>query len=202
MLKKAWLRILAYCRYYKQGYPLTQLRLFRKEYKKPITRYKLYRRSRVSSLREHWGQTNPLAEISTNWSKLTKKMEYVLLDGRYDKLYNPQLRRVIICDLDYVPKEEEMSSYPFCKTIKEDGEGELKIMVYHNPDDYNYAHSQIECYLTTPDGKYNNSRIPHKDYDSYPLNKELAGLKKKYKAHLLYHFAEHKDYILPLKHTA
>ena len=194
MSKKTWLKCLAYYNYWREGYPLTQIRFFRKTYSYPIEHGRLYRRSKALVGKEHWNQTIILGELSCNWSMFCKKLQYVLLTSGFDNLYNPTQRRVLICDLDAIPTEEEKDSFPFCKTINSEAEGELRIMVCHKPDENNYSHCHIDCYLTTYDGAYQDCLIAHEDYDKYPLKKQLSGLRRKYKAHLLYHFNEHVDY--------
>lgn len=184
-------RILQLYHYKKKGIPFYLLSLSLKN-RGIIENGKLYRRSKKHPPEDHWNETR-LGEISTNWNRYCKDPYYVLYNVSSDKpLVLPEYKRVIICNLDAY-NDNSSESYPFAKILK-DEKGQLEIRVEHAPLAYNYSHSNVNCYLTTIDNQYNNSRVPHDGYDKHPLKKNLRGLRNKYKAHLMYHFNNYLDF--------
>jgi hypothetical protein len=159
----------------------------------------LYRRSKVLTKEDHWNHTR-LGEISTNWSKLCKSPKDVLFDStsenvfdRTTKLIHQNQCRVYICDLE-VFNENYPDHHPFINTI-EFNQDLLRIEVVHNQNLLNYPHTDINCYLTTKDGRYKDEIILAENWEKSPIkSKELKGLRNKYKTHLIYHFGNYKDY--------
>lgn len=177
--------------YKKKGIPFYLLSLSLKN-RGIIKKGKLYRRSKKHTPENHWNETR-LGEISTNWSYYCKNPFHVLYNVSTNKpLILPDYQRVLICNLDS-QNDKLPENYPFSKILK-DEKGELHVNVEHAPINYNYSHANINCYLTTFDGEYNNFLVPHDGYNNHPLAKKLKGLRSLYKAHLMYHFSEFQDY--------
>ena len=158
----------------------------------------LFRRSKKIDIDSHWNDTR-LGEISTNWSYLCKSPKDVLYDSseknlleKKSTLINEDKRRVYSCNLDSFV-EEQKDNYPFNKTI-EFQENTLRINIIHNKTLCNYAHADINCYLTTKDGEHINELVGYEEWNKHPLNKKYKGLRNLYKVHLIYHFSEYEDF--------
>lgn len=174
-----------------KGIPERLLRKGRSPFQGVITTGILYRRSHKIESEQHWNQTR-LGGISCNWSKYCQLPQDVLYDCRSNSdALKTEHKRVISCNLD-ANNEEFPENYPFSKVIEHDN-NKLDIRVLHAPEECNYPHSNIDCFLTTSDGCYNESIVKPEEYNSHPLKKNLRGLRNKYKAHLIYHFSEFID---------
>jgi hypothetical protein len=182
----------------KKGGP-THLIGLRKKNIGVITTGTLLRRSKKIEASEHWSETR-LGEISTNTSLFCKSPKDVLYDSSIRNLlrWNSNLihkdqLRVYSCDLEeYVESKKEF--YPFNKTIafRDDF---LNIIIMHNKTACNYPHTDINCFLTTKDGKFNNEIVRAKDWKRHPFSsKKFKGLRGMYKTHLIYHFSNIQDF--------
>ena len=100
-------------------------------------------------------------------------------------LYNPKYSDVLVFDTALYQAEELPA-----KVISDDAGNKLEVYIEHDPLRLNYAHCNINCYLTTIDGEFEKSLVKAEDYRKHPLNKKLKVLKNDYKALLAYWFQQ------------
>jgi ribosomal protein L25 (general stress protein Ctc) len=64
----------------------------------------------------------------------------------------------------------------------------LRVIVEHAPLKSNYSHCDLNAYLTTIDGKFDDSLVKPEDYNRHPLKKQLRQLRNDYRNELAYWF--------------
>ena len=145
----------------------------------------LYRRSKPHLLVDHWNETR-LGEISVNWSYISSNSRLVLMEeANTDSFFSTKFTKVITFDTSKYPTED------LPPKVIEDGKGNyLKVDIEHDPLTFNYAHCNIQSYLTTADGNLHQSQIMAHAYDTHPLKKKLRKLRNEYKTVLAYWFQD------------
>ncbi|MTB53918.1 hypothetical protein [Lewinella sp. W8] len=155
---------------------------------RPILEYengdKLFRRSKPHSPSQHFVESR-LGELSTNWARICQNGNLVLLSPFGDSsMYSTKHTRVLVFDTSKYPEDE------LPERVFEDGKGNsLRVVVKHSPLAKNYSHCDIDGYLTTADGEFENALLKVSEYQGHPFTgRPLKKLRNEYRVALAYWF--------------